>query len=1199
MLNLSSLNQRVNALTAKINNIVPPTSSDLADVLLNGNSAGATDIDMNSQAILNASSIELIAPLIDQKNTITNNGFEIVKTSTGNPFIELSPVELIFSDEPTQQQLARYTTSLMEITNLAGTAGISINDASATIYNPAGNDYSLLDINSLEFADASGTVTNSIGLNGMAITGAGTISATSGLTVPSTVDFTNAIAPTCIANPQNGLDLCNKNYVDSQSALTAYQLYFNYSIPYTVPGGATYKELSPLQVPSPTTIAWTTNSTAPVLLGGFFNLLTGLNIPTSIPAGVWTLLIYANLTNSAGQAREAFFYEIYGTTALGAEVLLYGSPASLLLNTVSPLIGSVSIQGTVPLISLIGYTGLGLKLYIEANTNSNTSGSIFYQTPNAYSSVLTSFAVVQAPDLLGLNNTWTGTNNFTSTLLGNLTGTTTNLAGGLGGSIPYQSAVNTTALLPNGSVGQVLTSAGTTLAPTWTTLPTTIATATNLAGGIASQIPYQSSAGTTAFIANGTVGQVLTSAGTSVPTWSTVPATTLANVLLAGNSAGATDINMNTRSITGASSVSSTTFTGALTGNASTATQSTNLAGGLGGSIPYQSALNTTALLANGTAGQVLTSAGTTLPPTWDSAPATSLSAVMAVGNSASTSLNMATFAITNAGAVGATSLTTSGNSTIAGLMVGTGLLNTNTNNTAFGLNAMDGTTTGVSNVAIGINTLRVNTSGGQNTACGRDACGTTATSASNNTGVGYRALWGSVISGTNNSAIGVASGGSTTTGANNTYLGATADQLVGTYNNSTAVGFASKITASNQIQMGTATETVTVLGYIASRTPAGDQTSVNFGVGAGKTTAGGTQNIHCVAIGNLAGSNQARSSTHVGYGAGQTNASGYVVAIGNQAGNISQGGTGGANGAAVAVGSQAGYNFQGQYGVAIGQWAGINRQGAGAVAIGYSAGQGDLSLGAVGQGAGAVAIGQNAGEGNSVVAGQGANAVAVGRNAGNALQGGSAVAIGNGTGQTSQGSSAVAIGISSGQTTQGASAIAIGNQAGQTTQSPSAIAIGNTAGRTTQGSNAVAIGISAGTTSQGSSAIAIGAQAGNGAVSGQGANAIAIGNKAGESSQTAGSICLNASGVALNPAVAGLHIDPIRNDTTKQNQVQYNTTSKEVSYVAQVVSPITTSGLDLTGNVALLSGTSGSTSGQHLVIVVNGVTYKIELRNV
>jgi hypothetical protein len=45
-----------------------------------------------------------------------------------------------------------------------------------------------------------------------------------------------------------------------------------------------------------------------------------------------------------------------------------------------------------------------------------------------------------------------------------------------------------------------------------------------LAGGIASQIPYQTGAGSTAFVANGTTGQVLTSNGTSAPSWTTVSA---------------------------------------------------------------------------------------------------------------------------------------------------------------------------------------------------------------------------------------------------------------------------------------------------------------------------------------------------------------------------------------------------------------------------------------------------------------------------------------------------------------------------------------------------------------------------------------------------------------------------------------------------------------------------------------------------
>jgi hypothetical protein len=49
-------------------------------------------------------------------------------------------------------------------------------------------------------------------------------------------------------------------------------------------------------------------------------------------------------------------------------------------------------------------------------------------------------------------------------------------------------------------------------------------TSANLAGGIASQIPYQTAANTTAFIANGTAGQILTSNGTSAPSWQAAPA---------------------------------------------------------------------------------------------------------------------------------------------------------------------------------------------------------------------------------------------------------------------------------------------------------------------------------------------------------------------------------------------------------------------------------------------------------------------------------------------------------------------------------------------------------------------------------------------------------------------------------------------------------------------------------------------------
>ena len=107
---------------------------------------------------------------------------------------------------------------------------------------------------------------------------------------------------------------------------------------------------------------------------------------------------------------------------------------------------------------------------------------------------------------------------ITAALSGNATTATksTNLAGGVANQLVYQTAVDTTgfAAAPTAS-GQLLGWNGSAFA--WTT---SIATATNLAGGIASQIPYQTAANTTSFIANGTAGQVLTSAGTAAPAWS-------------------------------------------------------------------------------------------------------------------------------------------------------------------------------------------------------------------------------------------------------------------------------------------------------------------------------------------------------------------------------------------------------------------------------------------------------------------------------------------------------------------------------------------------------------------------------------------------------------------------------------------------------------------------------------------------------
>ena len=100
--------------------------------------------------------------------------------------------------------------------------------------------------------------------------------------------------------------------------------------------------------------------------------------------------------------------------------------------------------------------------------------------------------------------------------------TATNLAGGGAGRIAYQSGVGATAFLTTGTAGYVLTSQGAGSPPTWTQLSTTATSATNLAGGGAGRIAYQTGSGATAFTTAGTSGQVLTSAGGGTPTWTTV-----------------------------------------------------------------------------------------------------------------------------------------------------------------------------------------------------------------------------------------------------------------------------------------------------------------------------------------------------------------------------------------------------------------------------------------------------------------------------------------------------------------------------------------------------------------------------------------------------------------------------------------------------------------------------------------------------
>jgi hypothetical protein len=189
---------------------------------------------------------------------------------------------------------------------------------------------------------------------------------------------------------------------------------------------------------------------------------------------------------------------------------------------------------------------------------------------------------------------------------------------------------------------------------------------------------------------------------------------------------------------------------------------------------------------------------------------------------------------------------TTGTNNTALGFQ---SLLNNTTgyNNTSVGFQSLQNNTTGTENVAMGLNSLYTNTTGASNTALGYQAL--YSNTVSNNTAVGYQALFsnGSAVqncavgyqalfSNTANActSVGYAALYTSTTGLGNTALGFTAGSAdpaftTGFYctflgvntnassnwNYSTALGHDARITASNQIMMGTAYETVYIPGYL------------------------------------------------------------------------------------------------------------------------------------------------------------------------------------------------------------------------------------------------------------------------------------------------------------------------------------------------------------------------------------------------
>jgi hypothetical protein len=244
------------------------------------------------------------------------------------------------------------------------------------------------------------------------------------------------------------------------------------------------------------------------------------------------------------------------------------------------------------------------------------------------------------------------------------------LAGGAAGNVPYQAAANTTAFVPAGTAGQVFISNGAG-APFWGATPAAAA----VSGGIASQVLYQSAPNITSFVPNGTVGQIFLSNGLGAPSWGALnlaSATAVTGILPIGNGGtGLSALGTNVQTALGVNvgSVGSLVLNGGALGtpasgdlsnctnldltsgvtgilpianggtglnavgpageilvsNGTTAgwaavPPAADIANGVAGQIPYQTAPNTTSFVTVGTSGQILQSNGSAAP-TWINVP--------------------------------------------------------------------------------------------------------------------------------------------------------------------------------------------------------------------------------------------------------------------------------------------------------------------------------------------------------------------------------------------------------------------------------------------------------------------------------------------------------------------------------------------------------------------------------------------------
>jgi len=349
--------------------------------------------------------------------------------------------------------------------------------------------------------------------SGLTITNSTINSTTIGASVPSTAVFSSGQIN---ATPSGSYDITNKLYVDSVA------IGISWKAPVTA---ATTVNITLSGTQTVDTVVLVAGNT--VLVKNQSN--TAQNGIYTVNTGAWT---YATGSTTWSQYVSALVFVEYGTQA-GSAWYCTAQPGGTLGVT------AMTWSNFSTAANYTAGTGLTLTGYQFSITNTGVSANTY-----GSASAVPVIAVNAQGQITSATNTTIAITNAQVSGLGTMSTQNASAVAITGGTINSTTVGATTATTVRGTTITAttqFTGAGTGLTGTATSLSIggTAALATSLAGGAAGSLPYQSAINTTTFLAAGTNGQVLTLAS-GVPSWATPTTGTVTSVSGTGTVNGLT-----------------------------------------------------------------------------------------------------------------------------------------------------------------------------------------------------------------------------------------------------------------------------------------------------------------------------------------------------------------------------------------------------------------------------------------------------------------------------------------------------------------------------------------------------------------------------------------------------------------------------------------------------------------------------------